>query len=108
MLIEKDYIYFSASDQTAKQLDAVWVKSRNAWRVPNTLGALRELYKSGYDVAEYGKQKSTKKAELLAFKTITPPVIDTKLRPYQNQDIHFLSFLPHSAIFNEQRTGEQI
>jgi hypothetical protein len=58
LTIENEFIYFTATEQTARKLDAVWVKSKNAYKVPNTLGALRELHKAGYDVAEYGKKKA--------------------------------------------------
>jgi hypothetical protein len=44
--IENDNIYFTATEQTARKLDAVWVKSKNAWKLPNTLGALTRTTQS--------------------------------------------------------------
>jgi hypothetical protein len=110
LTIEKDNIYFTATEQTARKLDAVWVKSKNAYKVPNTLGALRELHKAGYDVAEYGKKKAEARENLLVSKTKPSFLIPygEKLRPYQNIDIQFLKKLPHAAIFNEQRTGKHL
>lgn len=105
--IENDFIYITCTEQQAKQLDAVYVKSRNAYRVPNTLGALRELYKLGYDVKEYGTKKAAERSLLLRKKDTKHPVIMSQfLRPYQNQDVYFLSSLPHAAIFSEMRTGK--
>lgn len=108
--IESDFIYFTATEQTARSLDAVWVKSKNAYKVPNTLGALRELHKAGYDVAEYGKKKAEARETMLKIKNASmanvAPVYSYGLRGYQNADIGFLRFLPHAAIFNEQRTGK--
>jgi superfamily II DNA or RNA helicase len=104
---EQNWIYVKCNDTQAKQLDAIWVKSRNAFRLPNTLGALRELYKMGFDTLEAGKQKAFRKAAILELKNMTSS--DTEipgLRPYQQQDIHFLSCLPHAGIFNQQRTGK--
>jgi SNF2 family DNA or RNA helicase len=105
--IEKGFIYFAAQELTAQKLDAHYIKSRNLWRVPNTLGALRELYRHGYDVAELGKQKARKREELLSFKNANPLNInDKRLRPYQKSDICFLENVPHAAVFNEMRTGK--
>jgi SNF2 family DNA or RNA helicase len=108
--IESEFIYFTATEQTARKLDAVWVKSKNAYKVPNTLGALRELHKAGYDVAEYGKKKAEARETMLKIKSTSmdnvAPVYSYGLRGYQNADIGFLRFLPHAAIFNEQRTGK--
>jgi SNF2 family DNA or RNA helicase len=107
LTIENEFIYFTATEQTARKLDAVWVKSKNAYKVPNTLGALRELHKAGYDVAEYGKQKAQARELLLMFKSSNQyRELDKRLRPYQHQDIRFLQQLPNAAIFNEQRTGK--
>jgi SNF2 family DNA or RNA helicase len=104
--IESDFIYLTCNDQQARILDAQWVKSRKAYRLPNTLGALRELHRQGFDVLEYGKQKAAERSNILNLKTSEMPNRFEKLRPYQNTDIHFLRCLPHAAIFNEQRTGK--
>jgi SNF2 family DNA or RNA helicase len=107
LTIENDNIYFTATEQTARKLDGVWVKSKNAYKVPNTLGSLRELHKAGYDVAEYGKKKAQARELLLMFKSSNQyRELDKRLRPYQHQDIRFLQQLPNAAIFNEQRTGK--
>lgn len=105
--ITNDFIFIQANDKTAQQLDAVYVKSKKAWKVPNTLGALRELHRLGYDVAEYGKRRSRQREEVLKRKNPeTAPNYDDRLRPYQNQDIDFLSQIPNSGLFSEQRTGK--
>jgi SNF2 family DNA or RNA helicase len=107
LTIENDNIYFTATEQTARKLDGVWVKSKNAYKVPNTLGSLRELHKAGYDVAEYGKKKAQARELLLMFKSSNQyRELDKRLRLYQHQDIRFLQQLPNAAIFNEQRTGK--
>lgn len=106
--IESDFIYFTAPESTARQLDAIWVKSRNQWRVPNTIGALRELHKAGFDVAEYGKQKAEQRNNFLELKQNENPAFNlpSSLRPYQRVDVSFLSQLPHCGIFSEMRTGK--
>lgn len=107
--IENDFIYLTCSDQHAKKLDAQWVKSKKAYRLPNTLGALRELHRLGYDVAEYGKQKAELRERLLTLKTKEPKAYqDKRLRPYQQTDIDFLQNIPHAGVFNDPRTGKSI
>jgi SNF2 family DNA or RNA helicase len=110
LTIEKDNIYFTATEQTARSLDGVWVKSKNAYKVPNTLGALRELHKAGYDVAEYGKKKSQIRTDFLELKNNENPSfnLDNRLRPYQRVDISFLTQLPHAGVFNDPRTGKSV
>jgi SNF2 family DNA or RNA helicase len=108
IVLESNFIYIQCNEAQAKKLDAVWVKSRNAWRLPNTLGALRELHRAGFDVMEYGKEKARVREFLLKLKAEWFEVngIDSRLRPYQSTDVNFLRKLPHAAIFNEQRTGK--
>jgi hypothetical protein len=55
--IERDFIYVSLSSEQAQKLNATWNQKRKAYKVPNTIGALRELHGLGFDVAEYGTQK---------------------------------------------------
>jgi SNF2 family DNA or RNA helicase len=107
LTIENDFIYLTCDEQQARQLDAVWVKSKNAYRLPNTLGALREMYRLGFDVMEYGKKKAEAKEQLLSIKNSNPTAYqDKRLRPYQQTDINFLQHIPNCGIFNEQRTGK--
>jgi SNF2 family DNA or RNA helicase len=104
--IEKDVIYFEATDQVAKQLDGIYVKSRSRYKIPYTLGALRELWRFGYDVEPLGKQKAEELTQLRARKENPAPTLDG-LRTYQAQDIYFLSSIqPGAAIFNEMRLGK--
>lgn len=108
MELTNDFIYFQATEAQAKQLDAIYVKSRKAYKLPNTLGSLRELHKLGFDVMEYGKRKAKQREEFLQLKQNENPAfqLDQSLRPYQRIDISFLSQLPHCAIFSEMRTGK--
>jgi SNF2 family DNA or RNA helicase len=105
--IESNWLYFEADQQQAKQLDAIWNAKRAKYKLPNTLGALRELHKAGYDVKDYGIEKANEQKRLLHRKNSEiVPMYSDKLRPYQLDDIYFLSSLPNAAIFNEQRTGK--
>jgi SNF2 family DNA or RNA helicase len=107
--IESDFIYLTCTEQQARKLDAIYVKSKKQWKLPNTLGALRELHKLGFDVMEYGKKKAEAREKLLQIKSSDPTTFqDKRLRPYQQTDINFLGHLPHAGVFNEQRTGKSV
>lgn len=107
MIIERDWIYLDCNPQQAKKLDAVWVKSRGKYRLPNTLGALRELKDLGFDVASVIYKKSKAREMLLDKKnSVLCPGYDERLRKYQRQDIFYLQKVAHPAIFNEPRTGK--
>jgi SNF2 family DNA or RNA helicase len=107
-----DFILFQADEKIARRLDAKYLKSKKAYRLPNTIGALKELHNNGYNVQEYGSHKATARKKFLELKNLdTDKVLhleglDVRLRPYQRVDIHYLTQLPHCAIFNEQRTGK--
>jgi SNF2 family DNA or RNA helicase len=105
--IDSNHIYFQGTETQARQLDAIWVKSKGKYRVPNTLGALRELHKQGFNVVEYGKKKAEARKKLLDIKNNSQSeLMDKRLRPYQQSDINFLQHIPNAGIFNEQRTGK--
>jgi SNF2 family DNA or RNA helicase len=107
--IDQNHIYFTGTEAQARQLDAVWMKSKGKYRLPNTLGALRELHKQGFDVVEYGKKKVEARERVLKKKNPEiVPVYDDRLRPYQLNDIYFLSQLPQAGVFSEQRTGKSV
>ena len=106
--INDDFIYFQADEKTAKRLDAHYYKTWSAWRLPNTLGAMRELYQNGLQndsLIKQGKIRKDQREALLGLKHAAA-VPDYGLRPYQNQDLHFLKELKHGAIFSQQRTGK--
>jgi SNF2 family DNA or RNA helicase len=105
--IDNEFIYLTCTDAQAKQLDAIWVKSKKMYKLPNTLGALRELHKQGFNVMEYGKNKAEQRESLLSIKNLEfPNTISNGLRPYQRVDVNFLQRLPHCGIFSEMRTGK--
>lgn len=108
--IDSNWIYVQCTETQARQLDAVWVKSKQAYKLPNTLGALRELHKQGFNVTEYGKKKAEARDRFLDIKNRKDSTrihgTEGKLRPYQRVDVQFLYMLPHAAVFNEQRTGK--
>jgi SNF2 family DNA or RNA helicase len=103
-----DFFYFNCSDEQAQQLDAVFVKSRGAYRLPMTLGALREAYKviRSDNLIALGQQVKSVNENLVSLKSMQDAPGPKELRPYQRVDIQFLKHLEHKGIFNQQRTGK--
>lgn len=101
-----DFIFFKASSTVGSRLNAVYSRATDKWRLPNTLGALRELHTLGYDVLEYGKQKTATRSRLLQEKLVPDSRADTRLRPYQQQDVNFFLQANHLANFSHMRTGK--
>lgn len=105
--LETNWIYIKCTSQHAKKLDAVWIKSKDSYRLPHTIGALQELSKMGFDVREHLAKKETQRASLLKLKNSYPDSHqDSRLRPYQQADVRFLQHIPHCGIFNQMRTGK--
>lgn len=105
--ITAHHIFVDVPNLTGAKLDAVYVKSQKAWRVPYNLGALRDLHNLGYDVLALGKALSEAYKEVLDLKHISSPLDrGTELREYQRQDVNFLVSQQYAGVFNEQRTGK--
>lgn len=103
---DKDFIFFEAPHNVAEPMNAVWSKARGTHRVPNTLGALRDLHKAGFDVMKIGLLKSAERDLLLQEKLKQANEIDSRLRDYQAEDVNFLMQQDHLASFSEMRTGK--
>lgn len=104
--VTPQFIYFEGAGNIADKLDAQ--KVQGGYRVPNNLGALRELYKycPHPDLLEYGKKKRQARDKFIELKAKEDAEGDPRLRPYQRVDVAFLKKVPHAGIFNEQRTGK--
>lgn len=101
-------IFIECNEQIGNKLDGVYLRGRQVYRVPNNLGALRDLHALGFDVSKYGKEKAAARQELIAKKGGVPalyPTFNQDLRPYQKQDASYLLQGKAFGVFNEQRTG---
>lgn len=104
------FVYFKTSNERlANELGATYMKAKKEWRVPKTLGALRELWKAGIDVQVIGKTKAVQYDRALADKKGDQDLMqrmNAKLRPYQKADASFLLQRNNLACFNSMRTGK--
>lgn len=94
--------------ETAQELGARYVDN-GKYSLPKTLDAANDLLKYSNNIElkllkDRMEQGKSKLLTLRTYEAINLPGYE-KLRPYQRVDVHFLSKLPHAAIFNEQRTG---
>lgn len=107
-IITKDFIYIPQNDLTGTQAEAlsgVYQKAKQAYRIPYTLGALRELHRLGFSVTQDGMTLKKHLEHRNRLKS-SPHVTDTShLRSYQQQDVQFLLH-GSGANFSEPRTGK--
>jgi SNF2 family DNA or RNA helicase len=107
--IRQNDIRIQTDKETAEQLGARYIKDKT-YQLPKNLHAVKDLmeHSNHYELKPlYNKLKGSY-ASLLKLKksAVGGPKWLDKLRPYQQQDLAFLSRLPHAGIFNEQRTGK--
>ena len=109
MKIEKQWVYVDIPKNIADDMGAVWNAKEKSFRLPNTLGVLRELYKldKTESLLSYGKQKAAQKQELMKLKTLEDAPGDVSLRNYQRVDVQYLKKIGSAGVFNEQRTGKR-
>lgn len=107
---DENFIYIKGiSDSAAEKLNAAWLKSIKAWRLPKNTFSLRELWKL-YPldtVVKIGKKVAeNERMKLMSKSKHRENNIDERLRPYQVTDIKFLENQGNYGIFNQQRTGK--
>lgn len=106
MQITKHWIYVNLTNRQAKHMGAVWNDKVQAFRLPNTIGVLKELRLLGYPVHDYLDKKEAQRQLFLHLKTQKDAPGDSRLRPYQRVDVQYLKKIGSAGIFNEQRTGK--
>ena len=111
--ITRDFIYIDLPKDIADDLGAVWNQKARRFRLPNTIGSLRDIYKvekirngDTESIIAYANEKVKQRETLLKLKQAKDTKGDDRLRPYQRVDVNYLSRLPHAGIFNEMRTGK--
>lgn len=104
-----EHIFLECNAMQGKQLGATYVASSDSWRVPNNVGALRELHIMGLQVTQLGNNKAKQRYDFLEKKYGVPslyPTFNQNLRPYQMEDASFLLQGKAFGVFNEMRTGK--
>lgn len=102
---DKDFVYFRDSHRNALRHGGVFVKSKEAYKVPITLESVTALIDDGHDLSPLQGKLLEYRFWATAVKK-EPVVIDERLRNYQNIDVNFLKGRSRAAVFNEQRTGK--
>ena len=104
--INSSHIFVQCSDMKGALLGGKFIASKNLWRLPHNLGALRDLKAQGYDVDAHMKKLQLNFERMVDSKTANMDVTYPKLRDYQNADVNFLLTRSAFGIFSEQRTGK--
>lgn len=110
--VTPDFVYLEDLTKTqAAKMGATWSTKTRRWRLPNTLGVLRELIALDYEeLKPILSQREAKRAHMQAIKkrgiAEVMDTLDPRLREYQKKDVAYLSCVPHAGIFNQQRTGK--
>jgi SNF2 family DNA or RNA helicase len=111
--IEQDFIYIMTNygdKEKLKNLNGVWFKDKG-WRFPKNLWAMSELeyyITSLKSDVQFQREKENLQRDFYSLierkkQTYT---YNHMLRPYQNQDVHYLLNLDSAGVFNEPRTGK--
>lgn len=108
MRISKEWVYVNLTRDQAEHMGAVWNTKANRYRLPNTIGVLKELKMMGIigEYETYLKERQTNQELYFRMKSWDDYEGDERLRPYQRVDVAYLKMLPNAGIFNEQRTGK--
>lgn len=107
--ITEDFIFIPQQHLTGTQAEAlsgVYQKATQSYRIPKTLGALRELHRLGFNVIRDGKTLKNYIEHRNKLKDSPHVTTESHLRAYQQQDVQFLLH-GSGANFSQQRTGEQ-
>src|SRR6185312_1297957 len=108
MKITNDWIYTQLSKRQTEHLGAVWNNKERTYRLPNTLGVLRDLYRlyPTDSLRREGIEKRRQRDKLLSLKRLEDAPGREELRPYQRVDVGYLMGIGSAGIFNQQRTGK--
>lgn len=105
---DEDFIYITGSTKEANSLGAVFVKSKNAFKLPISVASLNELLDKidSKEVKELWEIENDKFKKVMKLKGLTDADQEEKLRPYQRVDVEVIKNANSIAVFNEQRTGK--
>ena len=105
---DDNFVYITGTTKEANSLGAVFVKSKNAFRLPITNKTLQDLYTEIKDKEILPLLQDAKNQEKQAIQTKAKEDTEgnKRLRPYQRVDVEFIKSKDSVAVFNEQRTGK--
>lgn len=110
---EGDFLYVYASygeKATLESLGGTWNDKRKAYRFPRNLRCVEqitEIYKWHFNTDELKQKLQESQIQLLG-KRKAPKYDHPYLRPYQQDDVHYLASIKSGGIFNEPRTGKTV
>jgi SNF2 family DNA or RNA helicase len=105
---DDNFIYVRGTTKEMMALNADFVKSKNAYKLPINYYTASDVWEHTQDEEMLGliKQEQAKYKQIKNIKSKDDIVGDERLRPYQRVDVEMIKQHPSVAIFNEQRTGK--
>lgn len=104
---------YDLKDRIKEQLNGVWIsnKNRKGWRFPKNVFVYRELYKHFPELranTQFIEDGITAAQSDIFWKDMkaSDGLSWDGLRPYQNQDVHYLTERGSCLVLNEPRTGK--
>lgn len=104
--INPSHIWVKCSAIKGEQLGGQYVKSKDAYKLPHNLGAVRDLIEQGYPMQAHLERLEKGLRVLVTNKSFYKHPEHEGLRDYQNQDVNFLLKKDTYGVFSEQRTGK--
>lgn len=115
MKMDSNHIYIAsyADREALKRLGGSWSAKHTAFRFPKSLYVLADVEKNlphlaGTDAFRQLERKLLEGRERLReIKQESPTQTkNDRLRPYQRQDVRYLTAIPNAGVFNQPRTGK--
>ena len=117
MKMDSNHIFITTPymmrDIVREELNGVWSARHQAWRFPKSLHALEEIIKTFPELKQIASfeeiytKLSNGRDKLRELKNVTVRQDSTdQLRPYQRQDVQYLTSIPNAGVFNQPRTGK--
>jgi len=115
MKMDSNHIFISSyrDKEILKDLGGAWSAKQQAWRFPKSTYALDEIGSACPHLADTEAFQATYEKllegrnRLRQLKKASPTQTESdNLRPYQRQDVQYLTSIPHAGVFNQPRTGK--
>ncbi len=105
---DDNFIYIKGTSKEMVALNADFVKSKNAYKLPINYHTASDVWEKTQDEEVLGliQREKAKYNQVVEVKKKQDSNGDERLRPYQRVDIEMIRQHPSVAVFNEQRTGK--
>lgn len=114
--VTADFIFIKSNYEDYNKmkytLNGSWSAAKKSWRFPKSTFVLDEIahalpaHAKTKEFSEARASLEAARANLKQAKHAQPTHAHDRLRPYQHQDVQYLSRIPSAGVFNQPRTGK--